>query len=1497
MDRPDESLLHEQGIRKKCSECEDYFESRNFSKHVQKCTAKLKKKERNKINRGALLPSRPHPFLSSHANVSSNEHLLQWVDSVDEKELSFTDLEEKPIVLFDLLERADTINKSSTIHSNSDVCIKDISPNVLIPMSTLHKFREVLKAYKHLKQPFSNQTKKNIVKEVGFDAEVLAHTAVPKFLGPLPTIVIEDNHEERAASFEESTEMSAEDNEPSFGATSSLPPDLTPELIENASEEISSNFYNPVSALRVFYCILLNWRLQNNVSQSAFNQLLRLIQELLLFAYAATTILSHEKEDLMKETKISDNALDDKVFSFGSIESLPISESSLRQKLNLSSISSKSKEFGYVQCHNTMCGTLLSKAELDAITRNQLATNKIMFKEAVQCPKCATPFHFDVLPECYSIRANLAESIQGIAVNQPIVSSSVVQHALIPTLPILRPQINSLVEWIRMKSKDSSWWSKLDNWKLKTRENRDKAHLKPILGDIWDGEIWRKYKKCSNNKPLLDPDARSNSAIALSLHVDGFQAHRKGLKNITIVCLTIANLPRDERFAPSNMFLFALLPGKDQSHCSTEQLNAALDKLVEEIAQLESEDGIQFRTPSSLYDDGRRRGFLLNVCADQPALREVCGFIGHGATQGCHYCTQSFDKRCRHITDKGTFYSLGSEYLEMKLNKAELSKNSRSVESEVFNISDWDDVLTHVPLELNQRTAFQTRKDMNEYERILKQQGDPVANKKKASETSIKTGVRYTPLSKLKNWDHITGPCLDVMHNIWLGVTKRYFKFLKNIKGALKDSLPDLNLWIKSAHIPSDIGRMPAKWTGQLGYLKASEMANFVTVLAIPSMICAGVDPLYIFPLIPLQRLSFLLRLQAITLEQIKEVEINIRLFYIFSLYVLGPSFFSINLHLMFHIPELLKLYGPPCNWWCFPYERMTGLINSFQRNETHVATSIMRYYQNVSDTSQCLIDLASKVRALETLFKSSSISLALGYHEHEILTIFNPMLPSIPSSSFLQSYVDLYLTGECNVDQQYAIARKLNSQGYVRTIRYQNTKQNFFNMKQWIDGHENRVKGYEPIPCLPKDKPSNISRQSFQFSHYNQFVSSGFKTPPKLDMLTDKLLQQFYESRYFYSNNYGDETLQQKSERFRTYQLISGDKNMTEAEFHSQGPKPNPISPDDSVQLYSQMFICGELYTSAWSNELGGGYIMSMFYDPVQKNISPWFGQIQFFFSHDLNFKQTCRNSSKVDEIPIRHTFAFVKWFKQVPGSTILSWKSLFDMHHVTDKPPRKRTAVKEKTIAKRPEAKYRKLGSNIKRQTQSQNMNLYASESDHESEAEHGPALMLNQDEDCGFDTDEEIHEYHMADRYNTDTDGEYEDETTVVDIANKAKASSSSSSSSSTVAQSTVTPNNKSLPHYSIEDKLSPSVIKSIETRKQELDKDFSSIAEYKNQLTKVVLDRLQQDFPLISSKNVQKENEMFKMILPIGRIWGRVAVWSSGSRDADQIAMHIPNRRHT
>ena len=56
---------------------------------------------------------------------------------------------------------------------------------------------------------------------------------------------------------------------------------------------------------------------------------------------------------------------------------------------------------------------------------------------------------------------------------------------------------------------------------------------------------------------------------------------------------------------------------------------------------------------------------------------------------------------------------------------------------------------------------------------------------------------------------------------------------------------------------------------------------------------------------------------------------------------IFGQYFVSINYHMVLHLPEQIKNWGPATAWWCFPYERRIGELSDTQTSGKSVEEQI----------------------------------------------------------------------------------------------------------------------------------------------------------------------------------------------------------------------------------------------------------------------------------------------------------------------------------------------------------------------------------------------------------------------------------------------------------------------------------------------------------------------------------------------------------------------------
>jgi hypothetical protein len=194
--------------------------------------------------------------------------------------------------------------------------------------------------------------------------------------------------------------------------------------------------------------------------------------------------------------------------------------------------------------------------------------------------------------------------------------------------------------------------------------------------------------------------------------------------------MCILNLPRSERYKRENCILVGLIPphcagtGILQKYLRTRAMNKLLAPLVEELKNL-------WTGGAYIPGFGSFRAALLNVSCDLPAMRKICGFMHHGARQGCSRCTTNFDV---DTSDKKTRYSGNG-----------------------FDTAVW-------PRRTNAGHRAAAEDERNQL------------NPTRAEEVAKQTGARWSILLELPYFDPCRMAVIDPMHTLYLRVVKETIK-------------------------------------------------------------------------------------------------------------------------------------------------------------------------------------------------------------------------------------------------------------------------------------------------------------------------------------------------------------------------------------------------------------------------------------------------------------------------------------------------------------------------------------------------------------------------------------------------------------------------------------------------------------------------------------------------------------------------------------------------
>ena len=408
------------------------------------------------------------------------------------------------------------------------------------------------------------------------------------------------------------------------------------------------------------------------------------------------------------------------------------------------------------------------------------------------------------------------------------------------------------------------------------------------LYDIYDGSLWKEFMEY-NGVPFLSVPY----CFALSLNVDWFQPYKHTQHSIGVLYIAIQNLPREVRFLVDNVIIVGIIPGP---HEPPKNINSFLAPLVDELQDLWKGVFVNINANNLVSI----RAALICVSCDIPAARKVCGFVGHNAYQGCNKCLKSFPTE-----------SFGE--------KADFSG---------FDRDNWTkrDLVSH------RQHAFAHKSS---------------STASQQAHIEREHGIRYTKLLDLPYFDPVRMCVVDPMHNLLLGTAKHMVSVWKDRSILSKKDLEDIQNRVDSFVTPNDIGRLPANISSSFSGFTADQWINWTIFFSLYSL--KGILPHRDFSCWQLfVKACHIICRRQISLEQLNHAD-NLLLEFLNAFENLyGKEFCTINLHLHAHLKSCILDYGPVYSFWLFAFERMNGVLGSFQTNCHDISVQLMRRFLHI---------------------------------------------------------------------------------------------------------------------------------------------------------------------------------------------------------------------------------------------------------------------------------------------------------------------------------------------------------------------------------------------------------------------------------------------------------------------------------------------------------------------------------------------------------------------
>ena len=232
----------------------------------------------------------------------------------------------------------------------------------------------------------------------------------------------------------------------------------------------------------------------------------------------------------------------------------------------------------------------------------------------------------------------------------------------------------------------------------------------------------------------------------------------------------------------------------------------------------------------------------------------------------------------------------------------------------------------------------------NDSHRAVAKRHFTATNRKEKESIESMHGVRYTTLLELEYLDIIRSSCIDPMHNLFLGTSKHMMEVWRE-NGLIDNSkLSLLQAKVNSFIVPHNIGRIPRKIEGRFAGFKADEWKNWTLIF---SVFCLE-------SILPKAHMSvwklfvkacYLLCQQTLPKDHAKQAHDLLVQFNKEAEKLYGPEVCTMNMHLHCHLLQSIHDFGPIYSFWCFPYERLIGVLGSYSTNHHTIVSQIMRKF------------------------------------------------------------------------------------------------------------------------------------------------------------------------------------------------------------------------------------------------------------------------------------------------------------------------------------------------------------------------------------------------------------------------------------------------------------------------------------------------------------------------------------------------------------------------
>ena len=213
-----------------------------------------------------------------------------------------------------------------------------------------------------------------------------------------------------------------------------------------------------------------------------------------------------------------------------------------------------------------------------------------------------------------------------------------------------------------------------------------------------------------------------------------------------------------------------------------------------------------------------------------------------------------------------------------------------------------------------------------------------------------------SPLARVV--DLVKGIPVDYMHCVLEGVTKKLLEtWMTSTKcaGYIGRFIKQIDKNLLKQRPPHEFSRIPRSIEKHRKYWKASELRNWLLYYSLPLLLTV-LPPLYVHHFSLLVCAMHILLQSNLSTVQIQAADDMLAVFYELLPELYGVTSCPLNSHLLIHLANYVKLWGPLWTHSAFGFESMNGHINSMIHSKYRIADQLV-FSIDVSNTLSTIVD------------------------------------------------------------------------------------------------------------------------------------------------------------------------------------------------------------------------------------------------------------------------------------------------------------------------------------------------------------------------------------------------------------------------------------------------------------------------------------------------------------------------------------------------------------